>query len=165
MTDDPFPVDQAATPAPYPALDRHRVFAERYVVDFDRVAAMLAAGYTGDGLGARAAQLLLQPAVAVYVEHLLRRQAAEAEHTAAEVMAELWRNHRAAQSSGDLKTSNAALIAYGKHLGMFAEKHQHLHAHASLEQLVAASMRIQQAPAPEPDTEVVVIHPAPEREQ
>lgn len=122
FADDPFPAGPVEG-VPYPRLDRHRRFAERYVIDFDRAAALEAAGYAARA--SLASSLLLQPAVAVYVEYLLRRQAAESEHTAAEVLAELWRNHRAAQSDGDLKTSNAALVAYGKHLGMFAEVHHH----------------------------------------
>lgn len=146
FTDDPFPASQIDA-VPYPRLDRHRCFAERYVIDFDGAAALEAAGYQGSPstASARASSVLLNPAVAVYVEHLLRRQASEAEHTAQEVLAELWRNHRAAQSEGDLKTSNAALVAYGKHLGMFAERS--ISVSMTLEQLVRQSMTQQQVAA------------------
>lgn len=152
-SDDPFPAGPVEG-VPYPRLDRHRRFAERYVVDFDRLAALEAAGYAANA--SLASSLLLQPAVAVYVEYLLRRQAAESEHTAAEVLAELWRNHRAAQSAGDLKTSNAALVAYGKHLGMFAERS--ISVSMTLEQLVAQSMA---SPLPAPvEGEAVLIAPS-----
>jgi phage terminase small subunit len=102
---------------------KHARFCAEYLVDLNATKAAVRAGYSKNGANVTASQIMKRPEVKAEIERLQQERMARVERTQDDVLRELWKI--AQQDDVTEATKVRALELYGKHLGMFVEKHEH----------------------------------------
>lgn len=105
---------------------KQRRFVDEYLIDLNAGAAALRAGFSARTAARQGSHLRANPRVAA---EIARRQAVlrnESEVTVERILAELASIAMAPLGDRNVKASDkhAALVSYGKHLGMFVERHR-----------------------------------------
>lgn len=112
---------------PAPLNAKQRRFVTEYQVDYNATQAAIRAGYSKESAYSQGARLLKHAGVKVAIEREARRHRARAELTIDLVLERLENNYNMSTSLQQMAPANKCVELMGRHLGMFAEKHEHEH--------------------------------------
>jgi phage terminase small subunit len=119
--------------------DKHKRFADEYLIDMNATAAYLRAGYTAKGNSAEvnASRLLRNPKVQEYIEQKQQKVAEKLDITV-EWILEQYKDIVSNTKTTEPNVARAALADLGKYKGMFKDKLEitaHLTVESMLEEL------------------------------
>ena len=95
--------------------DKHRKFAEEYVIDLNAKQAAIRAGYSPKTAEVQGCQLLSNPKVAAYVAELKQKRSEETKIDAAWVLREAVNTYKAATADNAHTAATSALKLVGQH--------------------------------------------------
>ena len=102
---------------------QHKLFCEQYIkCKGNGTKAAIAAGYSKKTARSKASQLLTKVNLLEYINKLQNKVSEKILIETEWIMNELIENHKSARKNRQYAASNQALIALGKHIGMWKEK-------------------------------------------